>query len=385
MSTQPIQGSPRLALPEPADVYTHAFRTAEEQVRSFILEHPDALPTLTEQGKWVLEDDPWAPQWSAGFLAGMMWLFSRYDETGWWRERAEHYSLLMENRKHDTGTHDVGFLFTPSWGRWHDVAPDERTAEVLITAGRTLAGRFMEKGQYLCSWVDPGSTFVDIMMNLDLIYRASVLSGDQGLADIATAHALTSRRFLVRGDGTSVHEGWFDTETGMFVRTETHQGYRSDSSWVRGHSWALYGFGTVFSWTGDTRFLDTAIALADTYIERTGDRLVPPNDWDEPDPVLPYEASAGSVIAAGMLQLGDLLGAEGAAYSDYGYRLTARLCQPEFLAAPGSGWEGILKHAVYHLHNDKGVDESIMWGDHYLVEALDRIIRRQPSVAGGGR
>ena len=47
----------------------------------------------------------------------------------------------------------------------------------------------------------------------------------------------------------------------------------------------LYGFADAFSFTEDARFLATAQACADYYIERTGDRLVPPNDWDEPDRV----------------------------------------------------------------------------------------------------
>jgi unsaturated chondroitin disaccharide hydrolase len=29
-----------------------------------------------------------------------------------------------------------------------------------------------------------------------------------------------------------------------------------------------------------------------------------------------------------------------------------------------------LKHAVYHFHKKLGVDESVMWGDHFFVEAL---------------
>ena len=38
------------------------------------------------------------------------------------------------------------------------------------------------------------------------------------------------------------------------------------------------------------------------------------------------------------------------------------------------GWEGILKHGIYHQLKGLGVDESVMWGDHYFVEALDTIL-----------
>lgn len=370
---------------EPAGmgIFGQAFGIAEQQVRALVTEHPGTFPTYTERGKWHFEDDPWAPTWSAGFLTGMLWLFARRDETGWWREQAEKYSLLIEPRKLDGGTHDIGFLFTPSWGRWHATSPSARTEEVLVDAGRTMARRFNERGHYLSTWVDDGSTFIDVMMNIGIVYQAAFISGDQNLSAIATAHGLTTRRYLVRGDGTSVHEAWFDPETGAFVRTATHQGYRSDSSWVRGHAWGVYGFGTAYSWTGDPRFLDTARLLADTYIERTGDELVPPNDWDDPHPRFAHESSAGAVTAAGLLQLADLLGEHGARYREYALRLVARLSGPEFLARPGSGWEGVIRHATYHLNNQVGVDESVMWGDHYYVEALSRILTTAPISMGG--
>lgn len=50
------------------------------------------------------------------------------------------------------------------------------------------------------------------------------------------------------------------------------------------------------------------------------------------------------------------------------------LCSPEFLADRRPGWEGILQHATYHERRGLGVDESVMWGDYFFVEALDRIL-----------
>src|SRR5207248_10565750 len=87
--------------------------------------------------------------------------------------------------------------------------------------------------------------------------------------DIARRHCLTSRRVLVRGDGSTAHEGLFDLETGAFIRQSTHQGFRGDSCWSRGLAWALYGFGTAYEYTRDPRFLDTACLCADFYLEQT--------------------------------------------------------------------------------------------------------------------
>jgi unsaturated chondroitin disaccharide hydrolase len=50
------------------------------------------------------------------------------------------------------------------------------------------------------------------------------------------------------------------------------------------------------------------------------------------------------------------------------------LCQPEYLASETPGWEGILKHGVYHTAKNLGVDESVMWGEYFFVEALTKVV-----------
>ena len=46
------------------------------------------------------------------------------------------------------------------------------------------------------------------------------------------------------------------------------------------------------------------------------------------------------------------------------------LVEPEYLAIDTPGWEGTLKHGVYHTAKNLGVDESVMWGEYFFVEAL---------------
>ena len=50
------------------------------------------------------------------------------------------------------------------------------------------------------------------------------------------------------------------------------------------------------------------------------------------------------------------------------------LVQPEYLASETPGWEGILKHGVYHTAKNLGVDESVMWGEYFFVEALTKVV-----------
>jgi unsaturated chondroitin disaccharide hydrolase len=359
-----------------------AFEFAERQVRALVTSRPGLMPTYTENGRWVLEGDPWAPSWAGGFLTGMMWILTERTGDPWWREQAEKYCLLLEPRKNDTGTHDIGFVLDPSWGRWYELDPTPRAREVLVQGGRTMAARMQQAGGYLSTWVDPGSTFIDVMMNGGVIFRAAQLAGDDSLRQVALRHCLTSRRYLMRGDGSTLHEGWFDVTTGEFLRASTHQGWRSDSTWARGQAWAVHGFAVAYGYTREPGLLDAARRAADYYIEHTPDHGVPPNDWLDPEPAQPWEASAAACAAAGMLKLAqaedEIAGdAEAASrYRRYGLTILATLRSTEFLAVDTPGWEAVVRHATYHYDTKLAIDESVMWGDYYFLEALDIASRR---------
>lgn len=355
---------------------TEALDTAAEKVRNLVESKPEQWVTYTSEGRWVTEEDPWAPQWSGGFLAGMLWIFAGRTDDPWWREQAERYCRLLEPRVHDTSTHDLGFLFDLSWGRWYDTHPDERARQVLIEAGTTMAQRFQPLGGYLCTWVDPGSTFIDVMMNVGIILRAAEYTSSEELRTIALTHARTSLRYLVRGDGSTVHEGWFDPRTGEFLRAATHQGSRPDSTWARGQAWAIYGFTTMYRRTNEGDMLDAARRTAEYYIAHTAEDGVPPNDWESSEADQEREASAAAIASAAMLHLSDAIRDDPAAssrYRTYGERIVATLRSTEYLAADLPDWEGTLRHATYHYRNQLGVNESVMWGDHFFVEALSML------------
>jgi unsaturated chondroitin disaccharide hydrolase len=381
-----------------------AFEFAAEQLRRLITNHPDYFPLFTQGGKWLHQAEAWT-NWCEGFLGGMLWIMFRRTEDNWWRDRAEHYSGLIEHRKHDRNVHDLGFLFLPTWKVWYDLTNDPAKNAVVIDAGRTLALRFQEKGRYLCSFVAAESLFIDIMMNVGIIFYAAQQTGDERLFRIASDHCLTTRRFLVRGDGSTAQEGIFDLDSGEFLRQSTHQGRRSDSTWARGLTWALFGFTTAYSFSGDARFLDTAERCADYLIAHTPSHGVPANDLEQPGAgslgytnggnpaILPgsgadkaapsiaaaYESSAAAIAARGFLELAKYTQATDKhdRYLERAYTTLGTLLTPEFLAIETPGWEGILKHGIYHEAKGLGVDESVMWGDYFFLSALNEAIRNE--------
>jgi unsaturated chondroitin disaccharide hydrolase len=334
----------------------------------------------TAGGRWEHSGETWT-HWCDGFLPGMLWIVYRRETAGsaesrWWREQAIRYSRPLEPRKLDRTVHDLGFLFMSTYQRWYGFTPDPTLKAVVVEAGRTMALRFQEKGQYLRSFLAEDSVFIDIMMNVGIIFHAARETGDQALLDIALRHCLTTRRVLVRGDGSTAHEGLFDTGTGEFLRQTTQQGFRGDSCWSRGLAWAIYGFGTAYAYARDPRLLATAETCADFYIRSTPADGVPPWDYDAPaDSREQVDTSAAAIAASGLFQLGDLAAdaAKGHFYRETARHILATLCR-DWLAEEDPEWEGILKGGVYHIHKNLGVNESVMWGEYFFLEALEKAL-----------
>jgi unsaturated chondroitin disaccharide hydrolase len=218
------------------------------------------------------------------------------------------------------------------------------------------------------------------MMNVPLIFYAARETGDHDLHRRALAHCRTTERTLVRPDGSTAHEGIFDPGTGEFLRQTTHQGLNPDSTWARGLAWSLYGFGTVFTFTGGSADLVVAQRNADCFIARCDGGLIPPWDFDVPEgPDRIVDSSAAAIAASGLWNLAELTfpsdPARAKQYRDATLTILDSLCNDRYLAWATPGWEGTLKHGVYHFHKKLGVDESVMWGDFFFLEAVDKVLR----------
>jgi unsaturated chondroitin disaccharide hydrolase len=353
---------------------------AERQVSATIDRYPKYFPIYTRGGKWRHEGELWT-DWTGGFFAGMMWQFFLRTGDSQWRRRAEEYSLLLEYRQVDRTVHDLGFIFLNTYLPWYELTGDSRLHAVLIQAGRTLARRFMEKGQYLCSFLSPDSLFIDIMMNVPLIFYAARETGDRELQRVAEAHCRTTRDRLVRGDGSTAHEAIFDLGSGRFLRQSTQQGLRDDSCWARGLAWSMYGFSKVYALTGIAEFLEVAERNAAYWLAYLPADRVPYWDFDadlsRPLPWGPQkDSSAAAIAASGLLDLARQTRLESSriAYRQTALAMLDALVAPDYLAIDTPGWEGILKHGVYHTAKNLGVDESVMWGEYFFVEALTKVV-----------
>jgi unsaturated chondroitin disaccharide hydrolase len=243
-----------------------------------------------------------------------------------------------------------------------------------------MAMRFMEKGQYLRSFVEPASLFIDIMMNVGTIFLAAEKTGDEHLRQIAHRHCETTQRVLVRGDGSTSHEALYDTATGECLRQSTHQGYRGDSCWSRGLAWSLYGFTRSWLQSREPSYLATAMLNADYYLAHTPANGVTPWDYDAPEdgPLSrqQVDTSACAIAASGLLDLADSVAdpTRARAYRDFALTSLLTLSR-QYLGRNTPGFEGILNGGVYHLHKNLGVHEAVLFGEYFFVEALDKALK----------
>jgi unsaturated chondroitin disaccharide hydrolase len=355
-----------------------AFSHAQQQVEKVLQKYPtDYYPMYTVNGEFGHDRKRWT-HWCDGFFPGMMFVFASRTGQSKWLDNAVAYSHPLEDRQFDRTVHDLGFLFFSTHLRWLELGgPPKKIDPLLIQAGKTMAMRFMERGQYLRSFVEPASLFVDIMMNVGTIFYAGKLTNDSHLLDIANRHCLTSRRVLVRGDGSTAHEAMFDLESGEVLRQSTHQGYRGDSCWSRGLAWSLYGFTRSYGQSARGEYLETACANADYYIATTPENGVPPWDYDAPleGPLSrnQVDTSTAAIAASGLLNLAKAVpnSTKAQSYRNFALRSLESLSN-EYLGQNRANFEGVLDGGVYHIHKKLGVHEAVLFGDYFFVEALDK-------------
>ncbi len=354
-----------------------ALRFAGEQLKETVARNPDPeflVRSTMPDGSWnkIKPSD-----WTSGFFPGLLWLLSEHSGDKEFRKWAEERTASLEGQKNNTNDHDVGFRMMSSFGNGYRITKNPAYREVLLTSAKSLASRFNPTVGCIRSWNHGNWTFpviIDNMMNLELLFWASKNGGDRSLYDIAVKHALTTMKNHVRPDGGTFHVVDYNKETGEVLKRQTHQGYRDDSTWSRGHAWGIYGFTMAYRETADRRFLATAMKLANYFLGHLPEDHIPYWDFQAPNiPNEPRDSSAAAIASSGLLELSSLLqGAEEAKkYHEAAISMLESLCSPRYLSR-GTKLSSILQHATGSKAQESEVDVGLIYGDYYFVEALMR-------------
>lgn len=280
---------------------------------------------------------------------------------------------------------------------------------------------------------------IDSMCNLDLLYYAAAHAQVEEGAElfrIATEHASTLMRTHLRPEATpssvagNAYRGqWYSThhvvnvdpKTGEVKQPFTAQGYSDTSTWARGQAWGILGYAQTYMWTKDDKFLRASCGLAEYFLYRmetspliaavaarvngqgNPGRHVPQWDFDAPadDPAeATRDSSAASIAANGLLIISQALAGRGddrlaarfrTAATDVVRDLLDFALAPERARlvggsgeievedeVPGQHFEAIMKYGTVNNNRHamrRYADHGIVYGDYYLVEFGNRLLR----------
>jgi len=208
-----------------------------------------------------------------------------------------------------------------------DWTRDNNDKEVLVQSAKSLSTRFNPKVGCIQSWNNIKSldgkriltypVIIDNMMNLELLFFASKVTGDTSFSNVAITHAVNTMKNHLRPDYSSYHVVNYDAETGAVKSRETQQGFSDNSTWSRGQAWGIYGFTMVYRETKEKRFLETAQKMADYFLKHLPKDKIPYWDFNVnqqgynppwkydvsryPEP--PRDASAAAIAASALIEL----------------------------------------------------------------------------------
>jgi hypothetical protein len=316
--------------------------------------------------------------WTSGFFPGVLWYL--YENTGKeeWLNSAKEFTLNIEPEKQNTTTHDVGFKIYCSFGNGYHLTDDKHFREVIIEAAHSLSKRFNPATGCILSWDHSRDKYahpviIDNMMNLELLFAASRLTGDPSFYEIAVSHANTTMKNHFRPDFGTYHVIDYDSITGAVLQKKTHQGYSDESTWSRGQAWALYGYTFCYRETKDMKYLKQAENIASFILNhpRLPEDLVPYWDFDAPEiPNEPRDVSAACVIASALYEL-SCYSENKEWYQQSANKIVANLTQ-NYRAKKGDARGFLLLHSTGSKPSNKEVDVPLIYADYYYLEALLR-------------
>ena len=306
----------------------------------------------------------------------MLWYMYDYTGKNEWRTKAEEFTLLMEKESKNAGSHDVGFKVYNSYGNGLRLTNNAEYKKQVIQGAATLITRFNKNVGCIRSW-DFGTwqypVIIDNMMNLELLFAATRLSGDSSYYKIAVTHANTTMKNHFRPDFSCFHVMDYDTVSGKVIGGSTLQGYADNSAWARGHAWALYGFTMCYRETKDPAYLKLAENIASFLMDhpRLPSDKIPYWDFDVPDITKePRDASAAAIMASALYELqGYSLNKK--KYKSFADKILNSLIK-NYRSPIGTHHGFILLHSTGHKPADSEVDTSIIYADYYFLEALLR-------------
>jgi hypothetical protein len=317
--------------------------------------------------------------WTSGFFPGELWKLFELTGNAKWKKKADSMTLLLEKEQFNGSSHDVGFKVYCSFGSGYKfINNDTHYKNVIIQAAKTLSKRFNPVVGCIRSWDHNKQSWkypviIDNMMNLELLFAATRLSGDSSFYNIAVSHANTTLKNHFRKNFSSYHVIDYDSSNGNILKKVTHQGYADESAWARGQAWGLYGFTMCYRETKNKNYLQQADSIAAFILHhpKLPEDLIPYWDYNDPEiPNVSKDVSAATVTASALYEL-SYYSEQGKWYRKMADKIMLNLTN-NYRSAVGENKGFILLHSTGHRPAGSEVDVPLNYADYYYLEALVR-------------
>ena len=335
--------------------------------------------------------------WTSGFFAGNLWYMYALTNDNKWKTEAIKSTLPLDTIQYWNGNHDVGFMMYCSYGNGLKFANLQQFKPILIQTAKSLCERYNDTTKAIQSWNRGKSwdgetvwhypVIIDNMMNLELLFEASLMSGDDSYAKIAIQHAETTMKYHYRDDYSCYHVVNYDTSSGEVIDRMTCQGFTDGSSWARGQAWGLYGYVLCYRYTKKPKYLKFAENIANYMLTHPNlpEDMVPYWDYNvvdeglQPDwkynasdyPLIPRDASAAAITCSALYELSGYSHHK----SDYlksADKIMTSLASDSYLGNDPNNKFFILDHSVGSLPHGVEIDVPLVYADYYFLEALWR-------------
>lgn len=384
-----IAQMPEAAMPE----VRKAMECCTGQVKRAVIRYKDRFPEdNSDNGFYRLRENI---GWTTGFWTGEVWLAYEnaadddmrrmMEESG----RRQVLSFLDRIRaERDVDHHDMGFLFTPSCVAAYMLTGMQEAREAAVAAADRLISRFQPVGGFIQAWGAYGAPdnyrfIIDCLLNLPLLYWASEETGDKRYREIADRHVHTAMKYVIREDDSTWHTVFMNPVTGEFDHGATCQGYQDGSAWARGQAWGIYGTALAYKYTKREEYIGYFRRITGYYLEHLPADLCPYWDLMFSDAYgsdEPRDSSSAAIAACGLLEMSRHLdGKEKKECESLARKFVKTLIDHYQVKDPAVS-DGQLLHGVYakktpyNTCRESGVDECVIWGDYYFMEALNRML-----------
>ena len=321
--------------------------------------------------------------WCSGFFPGSLCYLYQLTNDKSWLLQSKRFTEALDSIQYLTWHHDVGFMIGSSYLNIYRLNPNKAYKKAIIQTAKSLCTRFRKKAGVIQSWnVDRGwqskrgwtcPVIIDNMMNLELLFEATRLSGDSTYWKVAVSHANKTLENQFRKDGSCYHVVDYDPNNGAVLHRQTAQGYADNSAWARGQAWAIYGYTVCYRYTHDRKYLDQAVKTLNFVMQNPNlpEDLIPYWDFDAPNiPNEPRDASSAACIASALYEMNNYLPDNG--YTSLADRIIRSLSSPEYRAPLGKNGCFLLMHSVGSIPHNNEIDVPLNYADYYFLEALTR-------------